>query len=149
MRRTLQTAHLGFGGKTSKIIVLPELREFGEGPGSTSMGTANIKSWANKNGIPVDFQTLYKGWEADIQDKDGYPPSPQRARFVLKALWKLAVKATAEPGENKGKWYGVDVAGKLKREADMEIVVVAHGAFLSTFPGNHGKPFLRVNWVFG
>lgn len=141
LRRTLQTAALGFGTAIKRggipFIAWPDLRETGDGPCNWATSIKAVEQITRDQGIPIELGLLTEGWQDFADD---YGIRPERVRKHLLRFQRALIFGK--------KWNGIDIGGSDTK--DFHVLVVSHGGILSEVAGYLGK-FQRccsICWIF-
>ncbi|PVH85673.1 phosphoglycerate mutase-like protein [Cadophora sp. DSE1049] len=150
MRRTIHTAYIALRPaifeKNIPIIAYPDVREWGNTNCNTGIKMSHLLEKFEELKGRVETSLAPDGWEFNREVMTPYPEYKQtRALKVRKELWELAqVALKCEKGE-KGVWNGIEVIG-VKKNRDVHIVVVTHGAFLATLEGLNEERFYNAEY---
>jgi broad specificity phosphatase PhoE len=133
MRRTLQTALLGFQpllDRGLKIVAYPDLREWGNSPSSSGYPLDLLET--QYAGKPLDLSLVPEGWEINREDQW----DKSRASIVREELWMLGNQALQTAG---GSWKNCALPPREILTQNVEILVVSHGSFLATLVDANSK----------
>ncbi|PBP25834.1 phosphoglycerate mutase [Diplocarpon rosae] len=140
MLRTLETTWLGFKDaildRKIKVIAIPDLREWGNGPCNTGSTMHAIFEKIPELKNRLETSLVPDIWVMNSESGPKEAHRPQRVMRIRDELWELGKAAIEGKG---GKWSGVELQS-VKKGEDVHIVVVSHGGILKalTAAGSNG-----------